>query len=57
MKLWRLFLQFHLQQCPSKNDGMYSFSSKTKISTELDLYRELQQNPTEDIFMGSGDEM
>lgn len=52
MKLWRLFLQFHLEPCPSRNDGIYSFSSKTEISTELDLYKDLQQNPTEDVLWG-----
>jgi len=36
---------------------MYSLSIKREISTELDLYKELQQKPTKAIFMGSGDEM
>jgi len=36
---------------------MYSLSIKREISTELGLYKELQQKPTKAIFMGSGDEM
>lgn len=57
MKQCRSFLQFHFYQCPYRNDGMYSLSIKREISTELDLYKELQQKPTKAIFMGSGDEM